>query len=114
MDANDYFPPACPDIDLNEQLIRNKESTYYLRVHSDAMSGAGIRRGDVVIVDRSLAPESGKVVIAAVNGELLIRRLELQNRRARLVPASELSPLPLDNFSREMIWGVVTYVIHCV
>ncbi|RYY38610.1 MAG: LexA family transcriptional regulator [Chitinophagaceae bacterium] len=112
MEVPEYFSPACPDIDLNEQLIRNKASTYYLRVHSDAMSGAGIRKGDVLIVDRALQAESGKVIIASVNGELLIRRLELQNHKARLVPASNLSPIAVEHFSEQMVWGVVTYVIH--
>lgn len=115
MDANDYFLPAAEGIDLNEQLVQNKASTFLLRVRSDAMSGAGIYDGDVVIVDRALRPESGKVVIAAVNGELLIRRLEKQGEhRARLLPASRLAPIALEHYSEKMIWGVVTYVIHHV
>ncbi|RYZ19700.1 MAG: LexA family transcriptional regulator [Chitinophagaceae bacterium] len=130
MDARDYFMPSgdgghdtplhaaaesTMGIDLNEQLIRNKAATFFMRVNSDAMSGAGIHEGDVVIVDRSLPPSSGKVVIASVNGELLIRRFEKQGpHRAQLVPASRLAPIAIDNFSEKMIWGVVTYVIHHV
>ncbi|MDQ2721232.1 MAG: LexA family transcriptional regulator, partial [Bacteroidota bacterium] len=63
-------------IDLNEQLIQNKPATFFMRVNSNAMQNAGIFQGDVVIIDRSLSPKSGKVVIANLNGELLIRRLE--------------------------------------
>ncbi|RYY64831.1 LexA family protein [Flaviaesturariibacter aridisoli] len=117
MDDNDYFfpTPTGRGIDLNEQLVRNKATTFFLRVRSDAMSGAGIREGDVVIVDRSLEPVSGKVVIASVNGELLIRRLERQGEhRARLLPEAQLAPIALENFSEKMIWGVVTFVIHHV
>src|SRR5436189_5949120 len=71
--ADDYMERG---IDLNEQLIRNKPATYFMRVSSDAMKEAGIYKGDVVIVDRSLKAVSGKVVIATLNGEMLIRRLE--------------------------------------
>src|SRR5207249_9839838 len=71
--ADDY---AERGIDLNEQLVKNKPATFFMRVNSDAMIGAGIHIGDVVIVDRSLEPKNGKIVIAVVDGELLIRKLE--------------------------------------
>src|SRR5579872_3180206 len=70
--ADDYMERG---IDLNEQLIRNKPATFFMRVNGDAMIGAGIFSGDVVIVDRSLKAVSGKVVIATLNGEMLLRRL---------------------------------------
>src|SRR5688572_5595414 len=63
------------DVDLNKRLIRNKPATFFLRVRGDAMTGAGIFDGDTIIVDRSLKVESGKVVVATLNGEMLIRRL---------------------------------------
>ncbi|HEY6902025.1 MAG TPA: S24 family peptidase, partial [Puia sp.] len=71
--ADDYMERG---IDLNEQLVRNKPATFFMRVSGDAMIGAGIFNGDVVIVDRSVKAVSGKVVIATLNGEMLIRRLE--------------------------------------
>src|SRR3979409_1117441 len=71
--ADDYMERG---IDLNEQLIRNKPATFFMRVNGDAMIGAGIFSGDTVIVDRSVKALSGKVVIATLNGEMLIRRLE--------------------------------------
>jgi DNA polymerase V len=101
-------------IDLNEQLVTNKPATFFLRVNSEAMAGAGIRKGDVVIVDRSLEPRNGKIVIAVADGEMLIRRLEVTGGRKRLVaPGSGLSSLELaDGYIT--CWGVVTYVIHHV
>ncbi|MFZ9300003.1 MAG: LexA family protein, partial [Chitinophagaceae bacterium] len=57
-------------IDLNEQLIRNKPATFFMRVSGDAMINAGIHDGDVVIVDRSIKPVSGKVIIAILNGDM--------------------------------------------
>lgn len=109
--ADDYMDRG---IDLNEQLIRNKPSTFFMRVNSDAMQNAGIFHGDVVIVDRSLKAESGKVVIAVLHGEMLIRRFEKTFNKSRLHPESgPLSPIDIDPGCEDFfIWGVVTYVIH--
>ena len=109
--ADDYMERG---IDLNEQLVRNKPATFFMRVSGDAMIGAGIFNGDVVIVDRSVKATSGKVVIATLNGEMLIRRLEKTFNKIRLVPETDkLSPIDVDLSGSEFsIWGVVTYVIH--
>ena len=110
--ADDY---AERGIDLNEQLIRNKPATFFMRVNSDAMVGAGIHNGDVVIVDRSLEPKNGKVVIAVLNGEMMIRYYEIQNKRIRLSPATKsLAALDIDPSADFYVWGVVTFVIHSV
>lgn len=101
-------------IDLNEQLIRNKPATFFMRVNSDAMTGAGVHIGDVVIVDRSLQAKNGSLVIAVVDGELLIRRLETNNGRTRLATANKKFA-SLDITGGQLnVWGVVTYVIHQV
>jgi DNA polymerase V len=119
--ATGDYDPAAGDpnecgVDLNEQLIRNKAATFFMRVSSDAMTGAGIFHGDVVIVDRSVKAASGKVVIAVLNGEMLIRRLEKTFNKLRLVPETpRLSPIDIDLSGAEFsIWGVVTYVIHAL
>jgi DNA polymerase V len=110
--ADDY---AERGIDLNEQLIRNKPATFFMRVNSDAMIGAGIHQGDVVIVDRSLEARSGKVIIAVLDGEMLIRRLDISNHKKRLLPATKnLSAIDISESSAFDIWGVVTFVIHSV
>jgi DNA polymerase V len=102
-------------IDLNEQLVRNKPATFFMRVQGDAMTGAGIFDGDVVIVDRSLQPMSGKVVIAILNGEMLIRRLEKSFNKLRLLPETpKLAPIDVDPTGDFAVWGVVTYVIHAL
>ena len=103
-------------IDLNEQLVKNKPATFFMRIKSDSMKNAGIFNGDVVIVDRSLNAVPGKIVIAVLDGEMIIRRYDKLNNRVRLSPeCSDLSALEIDpgcdSFS---IWGVVTYVIHHV
>lgn len=109
--ADDYMERG---IDLNEQLVRNKPATFFMRVKGDAMTGAGIFDGDVVIVDRAVKAMSGRVIIAALNGEMLIRRFEKSFNKMRLLPETpKLSPIDIDPMNSEfMIWGVVTYVIH--
>jgi DNA polymerase V len=111
--ADDY---AERGIDLNEQLIRNKPATFFMRVNSDAMTGAGIFNGDVIIVDRSLEAKNGKVIVAVLNGEMLVRRLEQSFNKVRLVPETKkLAPIDVDPSAADFsIWGVVTYVIHQV
>lgn len=111
--ADDYMERG---IDLNEQLVRNKPATFFMRVSGDAMTGAGIFHGDVVIVDRSVKATSGKVIIATLNGEMLIRRFEKTINKIRLVPeTSKLSAIDVDLSGSEFsIWGVVTYVIHAL
>jgi DNA polymerase V len=102
-------------IDLNEQLIRNKPATFFMRVNSDAMTGAGIFNGDVIIVDRSLEAKNGKVIVAVLNGEMLVRRLEQSFNKVRLLPETKkLAPIDVDPFTEFSVWGVVTYVIHQV
>jgi DNA polymerase V len=104
------------EIDLNKQLIRNKPATHFLRVNGDAMSNAGIVTGDILIVDRSLKATNGKIVVALLNGEMLVRRFEKTFNRIRLIPETEkLSTIEVDTSSCEFsIWGVATYVIHCL
>ena len=109
--ADDYMERG---IDLNEQLIRNKPATFFMRVHGDAMIGAGIFDGDTIIVDRSIKADSGKVVVATLNGELLIRRLEKTFNKVRLLSETpKHATIEVDASCDSLgIWGVVTYSIH--
>ncbi len=110
--ADDY---AERGIDLNEQLIRNKPATFFMRVRGEAMIGAGIFDGDTVIVDRSIKPVTGKIVIAVLNGDMLIRRFEKTFNKMRLLPETDrLAPIEIDPYAEFSVWGVVTYVIHPV
>ena len=111
--ADDY---AERGVDLNEQLIKNKPATFFLRVTGDAMINAGIFNGDVLIVDRSIKAVSGKIVVAVWNGEMLVRRFEKAFNKFRLVPESNrLSVIEVSPDCADFgIWGVVTYVIHSV
>ena len=110
--ADDY---AERGIDLNEQLVKNKPATYFFRMKGDAMTGVGIFDNDVLIVDRSVKPANGKIIIAILNGELLIRRFHKNFSSAFLIPENDrYKPINLAEFNDFVVWGVVTYVIHAV
>ena len=110
--ADDYSERG---IDLNEQLIRNKPATFFFRMNGEAMEGAGIFNGDILIVDRSIKTANGKVVIAVLNGEMLVRRLEKTINKIRLIPeTTSLAVIDVDAFADFLVWGVVTYIIHAI
>lgn len=114
------FPSAGDDsveerLDLNELLIKHPAATFFLRVSGNSMIGAGIHEGDILIVDRSLKPGHGKIVIASLNGELTVKRLFIEGGKIKLVAENAAYP-PID-ISEEIdfrVWGVVTNVIHSV
>jgi len=102
-------------IDLNEQLIKNKPATFFFRMKGDAMKEAGIFDNDVLIVDRSIKLVNGKIIVAVLNGELLVRRFHKNFSSAFLIPEnSRYKAINLAEFSDFAMWGVVTYVIHQV
>lgn len=108
--ADDYMERG---IDLNEQLIHNKPATFFFRMNSDAMIGAGIYSGDTLIVDRSLKATTGKVIVAIVNGELLVRRLHTHIKGIALIAENKrYGDILIDEFSNYAVWGVVVYSIH--
>jgi DNA polymerase V len=108
--ADDY---AERGIDLNEELIKNKPATFFFRMNGDAMTDAGIFDNDVIIVDRSLKPVHGKIIVAILNGELLVRRFHKNFSSAFLLPENNrFKPINLAEFTNFSVWGVVTYVIH--
>ena len=110
--ADDYMERG---IDLNEQLIRNKPATFFFRMRGDAMKDAGIFDNDVLIVDRSLSLASGKIVVAVLNGELMVRRYHKNFSSSFLVPEnSRYKPINLGEFSDFMLWGVLVAVVRTI
>ncbi len=103
-------------IDLNEELIHNKPATFFFRMNSDAMMNAGIFKGDTLVVDRSIKATNGKIIIAIVDGELLVRRLQKNTTGILLIAENKkLAAIPLNGFNeRAHIWGVVTFSIHAI
>ncbi len=108
--AGDYIERR---LDLNEYLVQHPHATFFVRVAGDSMTGAGIHDGDILIVDRCLEACSGSVVIAAVNGELAVKRLLKRNGRCILKPENDaFSCIEAAEQNEVHIWGVAIYVIH--
>ena len=110
--ADDYMERG---IDLNEQLIRNKPATFFFRMNSEAMTGAGIYPGDILIVDRSIRNANGRVIVAILNGELLVRRFQgAFNKKRLLAENKKFGDIELDPYGSFAVWGVVLYNIHTI
>ena len=112
------FPSPATDhveqrLDLSEYLVLHPEATFFLRVKGDSMTGAGIHHGDLLIVDRSLSPASGRVVVATLNGELTVKRLHRSRGKLTLKAENPGYPDIAVNDEHEFqIWGVVAHVVH--
>ncbi len=112
--AQDYM---SEEIDLNIELIHNREATFYVRVSGDSMTDAGIFDGDLAVVDKSLEASDGDFVIAFIDGDFTIKQFQrdADGQRGWLVPWNKRYPRIEVNASNQfVIWGVVTYVIHAL
>lgn len=111
------FPSPADDyinefIDLNEHLIKHPSATYFLRVTGSSMIDARIHEGDLVIVDSSLEAKEGDIVIATVDGDFTIKRLQLSPAPALLPMNSRMSPIYLKEGEELAIFGVVTFIVY--
>lgn len=96
-------------LDLNDLLIDNPTATFFVRVAGDSMEGARIFDGDILVVDRSVEPKSGHIVVAAVYGELVVKRLGKHHGQLALLSAQEgYEPIVINDTEGCFIWGVVT------
>ena len=111
--AQDYFDGT---LDLNEHLIKDRTSTFIVRVAGDSMIGAGISDGDELVVDRSITPTHGHVVVAILDGELTIKRLDLECADGVLLRAENPAypTIRVRELSDLRICGVVTVCLHRV
>ncbi len=111
--ADDYIES---NLDLNALLIKHPTATFFVRVSGDSMINAGIHDQDILIVDRSLEPTNGRIVIAAVDGQLTVKRLKKTPQgKVYLMPENEaFAPIEVKPEAEVYIWGIVTNVIHPV
>ncbi|MDO9240846.1 MAG: translesion error-prone DNA polymerase V autoproteolytic subunit [Methylicorpusculum sp.] len=110
--ADDYIEKT---LDLNELLIQKPAATFFVRAEGESMLGAGIHPNDILVVDRSIEPVPGKIVICALNGELVVKRLKRQAGQWLLGSENPAYPdIVLHEELEMVIWGVVTSVIHPV
>jgi len=100
-------------LDLNQYLVKHPAATFFTRAAGQSMCDAGILNDDLLVVDRSLTPKDNAIVIAILNGELVVKRLKFINGQAFLYPANKnYQPIPIANVEALQLWGVVTYAIH--
>ena len=106
-----------PPLDLNEYLVKRPAATYFVRVSGDSMSGAGINDGDILVVDRSLRPADGDIIIACVDGDFTVKRFRKEGtgtgRTIKLVAANPNYPDIVLKPGQELdYFGKVTACIH--
>ncbi len=112
------FPSPAEDymerpLDLHELLVEHPTATFFVKVDGDSMIGAGMHTGDILVVDRSLPPQNGKVIVALLNGEFTVKRLKIENKQIYLAPENPRYPvITVGAESDFQVWGIVTYVIH--
>ena len=113
--AGNPQPPSgdsSEKIDLNKLLITNETATFFCRVSGRSME-PHMRDGDVLMVNKSIEPKVGKVVIAAINGEMTVKRLSVVDGQMTLTADNPNYPdVRVGDFDKSMILGVVTNVIH--
>ena len=100
-------------IDLNHELISNPAATFCARVTGNSMIDAGIREGDMLIIDKSITPDDGDIAVCFIDGEFTVKRIAVKPDGIYLTPANKTFPsLHVTNDNNFQIWGVVTHVIH--
>ncbi len=108
--ADDHFEGP---LDLNAHLVAHPAATFVVRVAGDSMLGAGIRDGDLLVVDRSREAVSGAIVVAVVDGELTVKRLRVDRRGVRLEAENPAyKPIVVREGAELTIWGVVAHAIR--
>lgn len=113
------FPSPADDfveskIDLNTYIIKNPSATFFARVNGTSME-SDFNEGDLLVIDRSLHPESGKVAVCFVDGEFTVKRILIEKDKCLLIPSN--SDYPVIQVTKEndfLIWGIVSYVIKKV
>jgi DNA polymerase V len=107
------FPAPGDDVvekmlDIHDLVVKNPASTFFVRVEGDSMEGAGIFSGDMLVVDRSVSPKTDSIVLAAVYGELVVKRLRIEKDRLILISENtEYEPILIQGEEDCYIWGVI-------
>lgn len=111
------FPSPALDfedlkIDLNKHVIRNPSATFFGKVKGQSLKNAGIEDGDLMVIDRSVAPKNNKIVVVFLDGEFTAKRIEKRGAELWLMPENDAyQPIRVGADSQFEVWGVVTHVI---
>ena len=111
------FPSPADDfldinIDLNKHLIKNPSTTFYGRVRGNSMIDAGIHDGDLLVIDKSLEPQSDKIAVCFIDGEFTVKRILIEKDTVWLIAENkDYQPIKVTKENELLIWGIVTNVI---
>ena len=114
------FPSPADDfkevrISLDEELIKNKEATFYARVNGDSMQDAGLSNGDLIVIDRALNAENNKICVCFLDGDFTVKRVVKKGEKLFLKPENkDYKEIEINNENELIIWGVITYVIKSI
>jgi DNA polymerase V len=110
--AEDYLSET---LDFNKDLIKHPEATFYAQIDGDSMTGIGINEGDIAVIDKSLEPQHGDIVVAAIGDEFNIKRLDLTHKKDGYIELKSENPqapnFRIDQYDDFRVWGVVIYTI---
>ena len=110
--AEDYLSES---LDFNRDMIKHPEATFYGRVKGDSMIGLGIEEGDIAVIDRSIEPEHGDIVVAYINGEFNVKLLDLTHKNDGYIELKSANPkapnFRIDEYDNFQVWGVVIWTI---
>lgn len=110
--AEDYLTRT---IDFNKDMIKNPEATFYGEVEGDSMIGIGIENGDIAVIDRSIEPEDGDIVVAYIEGEFNVKRLDLSHKKDGYIELKSENPnapnFRISEYDDFRVWGVVIWTI---
>ena len=99
-------------LSLDEELIKNKEATFFARVSGQSMIGAGLDDNDLLVIDRSLEPSHNKIAVCFIDGEFTVKRLRVEKDSLWLQPENtKYQPIKVTEENNFLIWGIVTNVI---
>jgi DNA polymerase V len=109
------FPSPAQDfselrIDLNNEFIKNRDTTFVLKVKGHSMKNAGIFDGDFIIVDKSLEPQNGKIAVCQIDGEFTVKRIKIERNVVWLIPENEeYTPIKVTAENELIIWGIIVH-----
>jgi len=114
------FPSPADDhldksIDLNSEIIKDRDATFFGRVEGDSMIGAGIEHGDLLVINKGLEPRNGKIAVCFIDGEFTVKRIKMENDVIWLIAENtRYKPIKVTAENDFLIWGIVTNVIKYV
>ena len=111
------FPSPAADFDgsrisIDQVVVKNPTATFYAKANGNSMIGAGIDDGDILVIDKSIEPQDGKIAVCFIDGEFTVKRIKVQENSLLLLPENKLfEPIEVTQENDFIIWGIVTYVL---